>query len=506
MSNKKNNQTEKEKELNKNKGSETKKNNNKTSSKPNKNNDKKSTKPKKNNNKVSSKPKKNVEVVSNKKNSKEKNKKKELEVNELIVPRKKSKKKIKKSILIMGIIISSLVFLSLSTYNLVSYFKINKLKVIDDKKVINYLEYYHDNVVTLKAKKLYKLVDSNLEVVGVININNYLNLESDDYTKSGYFKIKDTNYYIDYLNIKEESIEEEKNTYLNYISFDKNIKVNNPRFYLDDKVVFSLIGEYSFPILVMEDNYYGVLVNNKLYYLKKDEVNVYQNNSYNLKYTSKIAVLTYHYTYDSNSITERNECTNIICLSDKKFSEHMEFIKNEGFYTATLNDLEMFIEGKIRLPEKTVVITVDDGYYIPKTIEVLEKYDLHATLFLVGNIKNITGFDYNSPNLEIHSHTDNLHYTGACSGGQGSPLKCLAREKILADLKKSREDLNNTTYFCYPFFEYNDYAISLVKEAGFTMAFMGGRMKVRVGTNKYKVPRYGIVNTTTISDLKSIIY
>ena len=487
MSNKKNNQTEKENELNKNKDS----------------------KQKKNNDKKSSKSKKNVEVVSNKKNSKEKNKKKELEVNELRTPlKKKSKKKnkVKKSILIIGIIISSLVFFSLSTYNLVSYFKINKLKVIDDKKAINYLEYYHDNVVTLKAKKLYKLVDSNLEVVGVININNYLNLERDDYVKSGYFKIKDTNYYIDYLNIKEESIEEEKNTYLNYISFDKNIKVNNPRFYLDDKVVFTLIGEYSFPILVMLDNYYGVLIHNKLYYLKKDEVNVYQNNSYNLKYTSKIAVLTYHYTYDSNSVAERYECTNIICLSDKKFSEHMEFIKNEGFYTATLNDLEMFIEGKIRLPEKTVVITVDDGYYIPKTIEVLEKYDLHATLFLVGNIKNITGFDYNSPNLEIHSHTDNLHYTGACSGGQGSPLKCLPREKILADLKKSREDLNNTTYFCYPFFEYNDYAISLVKEAGFTMAFMGGRMKVRVGTNKYKVPRYGIVNTTTISDLKSIIY
>ena len=207
MSNKKNNQTEKENELNKNKDSKQKKNN-----------DKKSSKSKKNNDKISTKPKKNVEVVSNKKNSKEKNKKKELEINELRIPlKKKSKKKIKKSILIIGIIISSLVFFSLSTYNLVSYFKINGLKVIDDKKAINYLEYYHANVVTLKAKKLYKLVDSNLEVVGVININNYLNLERDDYTKSGYFKIKDTNYYIDYLNIKEESIEEEKNTYLNYI-------------------------------------------------------------------------------------------------------------------------------------------------------------------------------------------------------------------------------------------------------------------------------------------------
>lgn len=67
----------------------------------------------------------------------------------------------------------------------------------------------------------------------------------------------------------------------------------------------------------------------------------------------------------------------------------------------------------LRIFTAKLKITVDDGYYIPKTIEVLEKYDLHATLFLVGNIKNITGFDYNSPNLEIHSHTDNLHYTGA---------------------------------------------------------------------------------------------
>lgn len=501
MSNKNNNQIKKKNDINK-----------KISSKPKKNNNQTNSKPKKNNDKTSSKTKKNTEAVSNKKNSKEvssniKIKKKQLEVNELRTPqKKKSKKKVKKSILIIGIIISSLVLISLMTYNIVSYLNINKLKVVDDKKIVNYLEYYHDNVVTLRAKKLYKLVDSNLELAGIININNYLNLAKDDYSNKGYFKIKDTNYYIDYLNIKEESMEEEKNTYLNYISFDKNVKVNNPRFYLDGKVAFSLIGEYDFPILVMEDDYYGVLVHNKLYYLKKDEVEVYNNNTYNLKYTNKIAVLTYHYTYDSNSVEDRKGCPSIICLSDIQFSKHMEFIKNEGFYTATLNDLEMFIDGKIRLPEKTVVITVDDGAYIPKTIEILEKYNLHAALFLVGNIKEITGFDYNSPNLEIHSHTDNLHYTGACSGGQGSPLKCLPREKILADLKKSREDLNNTTYFCYPFFEYNDYAISLVKEAGFTMAFMGGRMKVRVGTNKYKVPRYGIVNTTTISDLKSIIY
>ena len=417
-----------------------------------------------------------------------------------------------KNILIKFLISLVLVIIViLSYYFITTKNEIRKLENLiarNEIKEVNYHDYYFNEVLTLKKKVLYKTENDKLVPCGILNQQISLKLERDKWAKEGYFKIKNSNYYINYQDLKESSFIVQNNlkTYQNYIPFNQSVVVTNPNFYLNDKVIFELLGDFKFPILIKENNYYGIIFNEKLYYLKKDEVKVIEENNTNLKYTKGIAVLTYHYTYDSNSEAERKECRQIICLSDKKFREHMEFIKNEGFYTATLNDLEMFIDGKIRLPEKTVVITIDDGYYIPKTIEILEDLNLHATLFLVGNIAEITKFDYNSPNLEIHSHTYNLHYVGACSGGQGSPLKCLAKDKILADLKKSRESLNNTKYFCYPFFEYNDYAINILKEAGFTMAFAGTRMKVRNGINKYKVPRYGIVNTTTINDLKSIIY
>ncbi len=416
----------------------------------------------------------------------------------------KSKKKI---VLILFIIIF-LIFISLTTYNILTFIKYKSIVVNNSPKTskINYLDYYSTSIVTLNKKVLYKRENEEFVKSGVVNSSIYLSLEEDEFSKDGYFRIKNTSYYIDYKNIKKEELKEEKTTYLNYIPFNENVKVTNPKFYLDEKIVFSILGEYEYQVLVKEKSYYGVLVNNKLYYLKKEDCSFYKNKNTNLKATNGVAVLVYHYTYDSNSAEDKKGCPSIICLSDKQFDSHMKFIKDNNFYTATLNDLEMFIDGKIRLPEHTVVITVDDGAYVPKTIEILEKYDLHATLFLIGEFKRITGFDYNSPNLEIHSHTDNLHYTGACPGGQGSPLKCLAKDKILADLKKSRESLNNTPYFCYPFFEYNDYAISLLKEAGFRMAFAGHRMKVRVGANKYKLPRYGIINTTSTSDLKNIIY
>lgn len=421
----------------------------------------------------------------------------------------KEKEKItnNKKILLSLIIIISLIFITLTTYNIITFIKYKSIVINNYHETkIDYLAYYKENVITLNKKILYKLEDDKLIKAGVININNYLSLEKDDFSKDGYFKIKNTSYYIDYKDIKEEKIKEEKSTYLNYIPFNESVKVNNPLFYLDDKVRFSLLGEFDYPVLVKKKSYYGVLVNNKLYYLKKEDCSLYKNKNTNLKSTSGVPVLVYHYTYDSTNSYEKNECKSIICLSDKKFDSHMKFIKDNNFYTATLNDLEMFIDGKIRLPEHTVVITIDDGYYTPKSIEILEKYDLHATLFLIGSVAKITGFDYNSKNLEVHSHTYDLHYVGACPGGQGSPIKCLAKDKILADLKKSRESLNNTPYFCYPFFEYNDYAISLLKEAGFRMAFAGRRMKVRVGANKYKLPRYGIINTTTTDDLKNILY
>ena len=82
-------------------------------------------------------------------------------------------------------------------------------------------------------------------------------------------------------------------------------------------------------------------------------------------------------------------------------------------------------------------------------------------------------------------------------------------DEILSDLKQSRELLNDTTAFCYPFYEYNDYSEGLLKEAGFTMAFIGERTAsygpyklAEVGADKMKIPRFVVVDYTTMSELK----
>ena len=426
---------------------------------------------------------------------------------------KKKKIRIKKAKLFSTFLICLMLFASVSLYLLyLDREEKNRIKFEKEEKINakpSYENYFFDNVKTLKDKKLYQLKDNEIKEIGTLASDLELSLQKDDFLEDGYFQIKDTTYYIDYKDIeKSEPVSKvEDISYKNYIPFNESVKtLAKTSFYQDKKLIFTINEGMNLPIIIKDDDYYGVLFEEKLYYLKKEDGEVIESNNTSLKHTEGIATLVYHFVYDVNNSDEMKTCKSWnteICLSSTTFKEHMSYLKEEGFYTATMEDLSLYIDGKVQLPEKTVIITIDDGYFTSASTKILEELNMHATLFLIG----IAGDpkNYTSSSLEIHSHTYDLHYTGACSGGQGSPLKCLDREKLLSDLKKSRDTLNGTTVFCYPFFEYNDYAISVLKEAGFEMAFAGNRRKIRVGDNKFTLPRYGIVSTTTVSDIKEIV-
>ncbi len=78
-------------------------------------------------------------------------------------------------------------------------------------------------------------------------------------------------------------------------------------------------------------------------------------------------------------------------------------------------------------------------------------------------------------------------------------MKCLDKELLLEDLKKSRETLSVIKAFCFPFYEYNDYEISVLKEAGFEMAFIACGRKVTRGIDKFRIPGISLRGDTNLS-------
>lgn len=216
-----------------------------------------------------------------------------------------------------------------------------------------------------------------------------------------------------------------------------------------------------------------------------------------------IAVLNYHFFFDQAG---GEVCTETICLDTTKLREHFEYLKENHYKTLTMNEFKRWMYGEIELPTKSVLVTVDDGamgtgkHNGNKLNPMLEEYNLRATLFLITGWWDIE--NYRSPNLDIQSHTNDMHLYGTCGRGQ---LNCATYEQAKEDLERSIQIIGNTDSFCFPFYMYSDTSIKAVQDAGFQLAFVGGNRKATRNSNKFLVPRYPILNDITMNRFIEII-
>ena len=373
------------------------------------------------------------------------------------------------------------------------------------------LNHYNEYVVTNKNSEIYTLNNSKYQKSGKIVKGQELILEPKDITyEDEYLKVKtfDNEYYIYYKDVDIiETMNLSDNRYKRYILFNKNVVTANTTNFYDEEgnLIYTLNQSFNLPIIVNKENIYGVEFNNRLLYVKKEDISeVIDSQNTKLTNTNGIAVLNYHFFYDESKQTERDDCNQYICKSKTGFKQHLDYIKNNNIFTPTMKEFEMYLNKEINLPKSTL-ITIDDGWRMQIGVDLLEEYQLNATVFLITSWWEEINFLNKYKYVEYHSHGDNLHNQGVCPGGQGGAIKCLDKKTLLEDLSLSRKKLNGTTIFCYPFYEYNNYSISVLKEAGFTLAFVGGMKKATLSSDKYQIPRYVMYDQTTVEQLKSYI-
>lgn len=332
---------------------------------------------------------------------------------------------------------------------------------------------FNQHVKTNKEAKLYNYVDNKYEVVGTVGQNEELELENTEINlNTKYFKIKSLGYYISYKDVQRiEKLSDVNNRYKNYIVFNENIYTTSPTaFYDGDKKVYELNKSFEFPIIIKDTDKYYVEFNNRLLEIKASNVSKTEK-KINTKEVPRdnIRTLTYHTIYN----TKTEQCSNtVICHPIEQFDSHMKYLSENNYFTLTMDELEMFLDGKIQIPKKSIVITLDDGKYAINAVKIVEKYKVNATYFIITSRYNVKDIETTYMNFESHTH--NLHNNYKCSGGnQGGELLCSSREKILNDLKTSQKELGGATAIAYPFFDFNNNAINVLKEAGFKLAFVG---------------------------------
>ena len=174
--------------------------------------------------------------------------------------------------------------------------------------------------------------------------------------------------------------------------------------------------------------------------------------------TCTLPVLMYHhFAQEGNGGT---------IVSEARFREQMEALKGDGFTAVTLGEVLDYVDNGVPLPEKPVLITMDDGYTSNLEIAapILEELGFRATVFVIGVNEGRTAylhdgkelkpprFSYeeasewvNKGVLDLQSHTWDMHQLAGYGFSGRDGVRALPGEK--------KEDLSvNLQVFFLPLY------------------------------------------------------
>ncbi len=213
-----------------------------------------------------------------------------------------------------------------------------------------------------------------------------------------------------------------------------------------------------------------------------------------------IPVLMYHFFYDGK--VSQGKDSNWMEIS--KFEEQIKYLAENNYYFPSWQEVENYIEGKINLPSKSVVITADDGdpSFFNLAVPIIKKYNAKATSFVVSSWYAWNAVQYKSENIQLESHTNNMHRNG--TNGKGIFLSN-SYEEAINDIKTSQKELGGSTVLAYPFGQYNDHAKKVLTDAGIKLAFTTRNGRVYKGSDKLELSRVRVNAGISLNGFKELV-
>ena len=207
--------------------------------------------------------------------------------------------------------------------------------------------------------------------------------------------------------------------------------------------------------------------------------------------TAGLPICMYHYVYDENDPPAdlHRRYGNYISL--QALQEEVDWLKSEDYYFPTWKEVRDYVDGRLILPEKSIVMTFDDGEKktLGKLVPFLEKNRIPVTSFIITSKKGETKVkEYVSEYLIYESHTHDMHRGGGVKGHRGI-FPVIAEEEGLADLKKSIEICGSRDAFAYPYGDYNESSRNMLEKAGFLCAVTTQPGKVHPGDDPLLLQR-----------------
>lgn len=198
----------------------------------------------------------------------------------------------------------------------------------------------------------------------------------------------------------------------------------------------------------------------------------------------KIPILTYH-RFNKKSKSR-------LSIPGQVFEQQMAYLKENGYRVIPLSDLIAFMQFRMALPKKAVVITIDDGYrsVYDTAFPILKKYGFTATLFIYLDFIGIPGSSVTWKQLkemklsgfEVGSHTlSHCNLTKKRKNeSEETYIKRVEKELVLSKQIIDKKLNQNTVAIAFPYGAYNQEVLNICEKAGYKLG-----LSVKRGGNPF---------------------
>ena len=191
------------------------------------------------------------------------------------------------------------------------------------------------------------------------------------------------------------------------------------------------------------------------------------------------------------------------------FCAQLDWLKEQGYETLSINDFMRYLS-QDSFPEKSVLITFDDGYsgIYNYAMPELKKRGMKATFFITSSMIGVLTTTYPHVTAEelklmaadelfsIGSHTvSHLHL---------DELSPEERDYELTESKSAIEELigKKVVAFAYPYGNYDEEIIKAVKDSGYEVAFAVQDKGFCNMSAHFSIPRINMAMDLSDNDLK----
>ncbi|MGD0523379.1 MAG: polysaccharide deacetylase family protein [Candidatus Microgenomates bacterium] len=207
-----------------------------------------------------------------------------------------------------------------------------------------------------------------------------------------------------------------------------------------------------------------------------------------------LPTLMYHHIQDAKAAADKKQTA--LTVDTDFFRQQMQYLKDKGYVSATANDLINFFNNGTKIPAKSILITIDDGYddFYLNALPILREMGFTATVFVPTGLVNNPGYlSWDQIESAAGQGIFFANHTWSHKNVQVAQ-DVMVREITTADTQLSEKGLNNPKVFAYPYGFSSVTAEKLLTQLGYQLAFTTNPGSILCKAKHFDLPRVRIGN------------